>query len=157
MYRGCVRVVPVQLVADDVLPTVVWLLPPQLDAGAADLHGQEAAGLAGHSLLGLHLDGGRQGAGAYAGVGLHPDGVDGVRCEVTDRGQLVVVHELGLPLGERHAWCGGVVHLVARHHPVVLLWLVPLYDHRAGGQRPHLKVAGSRPGPCTHNITISLS
>ena len=97
-YRGSVGVVPVELVADDVLPAVVGLLPPELDVGAAHLHRQEAAGLAGHALLGLHLYRGGEGAGTYAGVGLHPDGVDGVRGEVTDGRQLVVVHKLGLPL-----------------------------------------------------------
>ena len=73
---------------------MVRLLPAELDVGAAHLHGLEAAGLAGHALLGLHLDRGGEGAGADAGVGLHPDGVDGVGGEVADGGELVVVHKL---------------------------------------------------------------
>ena len=77
---------------------MVGLLPPELDVGAAHLHRQEAAGLAGHPLLGLNLDRRGEGAGPDAGVGLHPDGVDGVGGEVTDGGQLVVVHKLRLPL-----------------------------------------------------------
>ena len=40
-----------------------------------------------------------------------PDCIDGVGREVADGGQLVVVHELGLPLGERLVGSGGVVHL----------------------------------------------
>lgn len=91
---GCEGVIPVEFIADDVLPTVVRLLPPQLDAGAAHIPGHQAARLAGDALLGLHLDWGRQRAWSNAGVGLHPDGVDGVGGEVTDGGQLVVVHKL---------------------------------------------------------------
>ena len=48
----------------------------------------------GHRLLSFHLDRGGERAGANAGVRLHPDGVDGVRGEVADGGQLVVVHKL---------------------------------------------------------------
>ena len=91
---GCEGVIPVQLIADDVLSTVVRLLPPQLDAGAAHIPGHQAARLAGDALLGLDLDRSRQWPRPYAGVCLHSDGVDGVRGEVTDGGQLVVVHKL---------------------------------------------------------------
>ena len=92
---------------------MVGLLPPELDAGAAHLHGQEAAGLAGHALLGLDLDRGGEGPGPDGGVGLHPDGVDGVGRQVADGGQLVVVHKLGLPLAQRQLGLLGEVHFVA--------------------------------------------
>ena len=52
-----------------------------------------------------------EGPGAYAGVSLDPDGVDGVGDEVADRRQLVVIHELRLPLGQRKLWVSREVHL----------------------------------------------
>ena len=71
-YRWGVGIVPVEFVGDDVLAAVVGLLPLQLDGGGADLHRGEAARLARHPLLGLHLDRVGQGSGADASVGLHP-------------------------------------------------------------------------------------
>ena len=115
-YRGGVGVVPVELVAHDVLPAVVRLLPAELDVGAAHLHRQEAAGLAGHALLGLDLDRGGEGPGADGGVGLHPDGVDGVGREVADGGELVVVHKLGIPLRQWLVRRRRVVHLRQRQY-----------------------------------------
>ena len=56
-----------------------------------------------------------EGPGAYAGVSLDPDGVDGVGDEVADRRQLVVVHELRLPLGQRKLWVSREVHLQYRY------------------------------------------
>ena len=60
------------------------------------------------------LDRRGEGSGADAGVGLHPDGVDGVGGEVGDGGQLVVVHELRLPLRQRLLRLGRVVNLQQR-------------------------------------------
>ena len=60
------------------------------------------------------LDGRGEGSGSDAGVGLDPDGVDGVGREVGDGGQLVVVHELGLPLRQRLLRLGRVVNLQQR-------------------------------------------
>ena len=54
-YSRCICVIPVQLITDDILSTVIRLVPPQLDAGAAYLTGDQAAGLAGDPLLGFHL------------------------------------------------------------------------------------------------------
>lgn len=92
------------------------------------------------------LDRAGKGPGSYTGVCLHPDGVDGVGGKVADGRQLVVVHKLGLPPGQRQLGVGGVVHLVPRDEPVLLLGLVPLDDHGGGGEGPHLHVAGGRPG-----------
>ena len=55
IYRGGVGVVPVEFVADNVLPSVVRLLPGELDEGAAHLGGGQLARLARHALLCLHL------------------------------------------------------------------------------------------------------
>ena len=110
-YWRCVGVIPVQLIADDVLPAVIRLLPSELDVGAAHITGHQTAGLAGDSLLGLHLDRGWEWPRPNAGVRLHPDGVDGVRGEVTDGGQLVVVNKLRLPLRQGELGLGGEVHL----------------------------------------------
>ena len=63
-----------------------------------------------------HLDRVGEGPGPNAGVGLHPDGVDGVGRQVADGGQLVVVHELGLPLGQRQLRVRAVVHLQHQQH-----------------------------------------
>ena len=93
-YCWCICVIPVQLITDNILSTMVRLVPPQLDAGAAHLTGDQAAGLAGDTLLGLHLYRSGQRSRSNAGVRLHTNGVDGVGCEVTDGGQLVVVHKL---------------------------------------------------------------
>ena len=56
MYRSRVGIVPVQLVADDVLPGVVWLLPGEAKGGAPHLRRLQVARLARHTLLGLHLN-----------------------------------------------------------------------------------------------------
>ena len=61
-----------------------------------------------------NLDGRGEGSGSDAGVCLHPDSVDGVGGEVGDGGQLVVVHELGLPLRQRLLRLGRVVNLQQR-------------------------------------------
>ena len=49
-----------------------------------------------------------------------------------------------------------VADLVSGDDSVLLLGLVPLDHHRARGQRPHLHVAGGRPGPWNYNIIIIL-
>ena len=54
-YSGCICVIPVQFITDDILSTMVRLVPPQLDAGASHLTGDQAAGLAWDTLLGLDL------------------------------------------------------------------------------------------------------
>ena len=90
---------------------MVWLLPPQPDVCAAHLTGHQTAGLAGHTLLCLHLDRRGERPRADACVGLHPDSVDGVWGEVTDGGQLIVVNKLRLPLGQGELGLGGVINL----------------------------------------------
>ena len=45
-------------------------------------------------IIKAYLDRGGKWARANTGVGLHPNGVNGVWGEVTDGGQLVVVHKL---------------------------------------------------------------
>ena len=110
-YRGCVGVIPVQLIAEDVLPAMIRLLPSELDVSAAHLTGHQAAGLAGHTLLGLHLDWGWERPRPDARVRLHADSVDGVRGEVADGGQLVVVNKLRFPLGQGKLGLGGEVNL----------------------------------------------
>ena len=52
-------------------------------------------------VLRVYLYGTGEGPGPDASIRLDPDGVDGVGREVADGRQLVVVHELGLPLRQR--------------------------------------------------------
>ena len=89
------------------------LLPLQPDGGGPGLGHPEVGRLRRDPVLGLDLHRVRRRAGPDGRVRLHPDGVDGVRGEVGDGRQLVVVHELGLPPGEREVRGGRVVHLVA--------------------------------------------
>lgn len=64
------------------------------------------------SLLGLHFDGVRERPRPDACVRLDADGVDGVGREVTDGGELVVLHGLTLPGLYWQGRVGGVVQLV---------------------------------------------
>ena len=54
----------------------------------------------------------RRWAWADRRVRLHPDRVDGVRGEVGNGGELVVVDELRLPAGHGQMWIGCVVNFV---------------------------------------------
>ena len=45
-----------------------------------------------------------------------PDGVYGVGCEVADGSELVIVDELGVPLGQWLVWGCRVVHLHHHHY-----------------------------------------
>jgi hypothetical protein len=54
-----------------------------------------------------------QRSGADVGQRLHPDGVNAVRRELTDGGQLVVVDDLRAPLTKRQIRVLRVVHFVA--------------------------------------------
>ena len=59
----------------------------------------------------FHLDRVGEWPWTNAGVRLNPDGVDGVGGEVADGGELVVVHELGLPPRQRQLRVGREVNL----------------------------------------------
>lgn len=108
-----ISIVPVQLIVDDVLPGVSRFAPLQCYGRLSYVRGAQVARLAGNSLLGLDVDGWTERAGPDRGESLHADGVDGVRCQFTDRSQLVVVHHLGFPLVHWELWVCGVVDLVA--------------------------------------------
>jgi hypothetical protein len=64
------------------------------------------------SLLSFNLHRGRHGTRSNTRVGLHPDGVNGVRGEITDGGQFVVVHHLETPRSNWLIRIGAVVYLV---------------------------------------------
>lgn len=93
-----------------------------------------------YSLLGLHFDGVRERPRPDACVRLDADGVDGVGREVTDGGELVVLHGLTLPGLYWQGRVGGVVQLVTRDLSVWSLRFVPLNHHRGRGEWPHVDV-----------------
>lgn len=64
-------------------------------------------------MLCFDVDRCREWSRSYVCHSLHPDGVDGVRREVADGRQLVVVHHLRVPVGHHLARIGRVVDLVA--------------------------------------------
>ena len=65
------------------------------------------------SLLGLDLDGFREGPQPHASDGLHTDAVDTVWHQLTDGSELVLLHLLLLPLRQRQSVVVRVIYDVA--------------------------------------------
>jgi hypothetical protein len=127
---------------------VIWYISPRF----GNLY-QEKSGNPDRSAHSCYLNRGWRGPGAYGRVGLDPDGVDGVRHQLGHGGQLVVVHELGLPLGQVQARVRRVVDLVALK-VVVDTWVrcsqgaaaVKRWENKPKSKDPGFAPQPARPG-----------
>lgn len=108
-----VGVIPVKLIRDDILAGVGRFRPRECNRRLANGRGLQVPWLTGHALLRLHLERLAERTRTDTGESLNANGVDGVRLQVTDGRQLVVVHHLRLPGGQREVRLKRVVHFVA--------------------------------------------